>query len=243
MSNTGSRTTSKGAAGGTRRLRRALAAGGIAAALVTSAPGTAVAGSGAHLYSPHASPQGRSYARIAGDFAQWAFSIPAPTSPVIHLHSPHGCEVHGPFVYTGSVGTDGTCPVPRGKAVVISFAGYECSTAEGNGTRFRALRRCARRNFAKTFKPTSYRFRMTLDGNHVPRPRRWTYTSANRVITLPTKNIWHAPPGPTRSSSRGMIYVLRPLSPGTHVLRVHAHDRTMGKLTFVYRFRSVSAGR
>ncbi len=60
------------------------------------------------------------------------------------------------------------------------------------------------------------------------------------MITMPTTNVFNTAPGPTKSVSRGFVYVLRPLSAGHHVLRVHAHDQQMGDLAFVYRFRSPS---
>ena len=221
--------------------RRSLAVAALATALAAGGcAGGAQAHGPARLYPAGATPQGHSYAAIAGAYANWGFSVPVSTSPVLHPDSPRNCEVHGDFLYVGSAGTAHTCVVQAGTPVVLSFAGYECSTAEGNGATFAKLRRCAQRQFARTFAPDHYRFGLRLDGAPAPHPRRWTFTTTNQVIDLPTKNLWHAPAGPTKSVSRGMVYVLRPLSPGRHIVRVHAVDAEMGKLDFVYRFRSAS---
>ncbi|MGN6130094.1 MAG: hypothetical protein ACTHOK_07110 [Nocardioidaceae bacterium] len=192
----------------------------------------------AWLYGPSQRPQGQSYATINAGYLEWGFGITASQSPVLHADAPRNCEVHGPFVYAGGAGTEKACVVPHGKAVVLSFAGLECSTAEGNGATFEKLRTCANRSFARSYEPQRYRFTLQLDGTPVPHPRRWAFTSADRVITMPTTNLFNTAAGPTKSVSRGFVYVLRPLSAGTHVVRGHAHDAETGKLTFVYRFRS-----
>lgn len=224
-------------------LVRSVAVAGLVTALAATgcAGHTSAEGSGpAWLYGPREKPQGLSYATISADYLKWGLGITASQSPVLHADAPRNCEVHGPFVYAGSAGTEKACVVPHAKAVVFSFAGLECSTAEGNGATFEKLRSCADRSFARSYQPQRYRFTLWLDGQRVPHPRRWAFTSADRVITMPTTNVFNTVPGPTKSVSRGFVYVLRPLSAGSHVVRVYVRDAEMGKLTFVYRFRSTS---
>jgi hypothetical protein len=52
---------------------------------------------------------------------------------------------------------------------------------------------------------------------------------------FPESNVWDAPPGPSRSVTKGLLFMLRPLSPGTHTLRVRGHHDELGEVDFTYR--------
>lgn len=124
----------------------------------------------------------------------------------------------------------------RGKAIAFSAGGYECSTAEGDGETFAELRRCARWHYIRTFNEFVTQFTIHIDGRRLRHPREWTFTSANRVVDFPRNNLFGAPAGPTRSSTRGLLHVLKPPTPGEHVVRLHVDDWEFGKDTFVFRF-------
>lgn len=188
------------------------------------------------VYPPGAAPFKHGYRQVMADYLTWAYQVPADDNPVRHPDSPRNCEVHGDFVFLGGHGAGSKCVVPKGKAVAFGFAGSECSRAEGDGNSFAKLRRCARDGFAKSFSSAAYRFLMQVDGGLLAKPRRWTFTSANAVVDLPKKNILDAPAGRTKSVTRGLFYVLRPMKAGEHEVRVHGDDRKHGKFRYVYAF-------
>jgi len=105
-----------------------------------------------------------------------------------------------------------------GKAVGLTFLMYECSTAEGNGHTFLKLRACAKHGFRDNVGPDFVKVGLSIDGDRVNQPRRWTYTSSNRVVDFAKNNIARAPGGPTKSIAHGLFYMFRPMTPGDHVI-------------------------
>lgn len=103
-------------------------------------------------------------------------------------------------MFLGANGVD--CRVPEGKALVLSDGFWECSTAEGLGTTFQALRRCAIDNFAKDLGPDALSLTLRIDGERVAHPREWTVLSPGEIITFPDDNLWGAAVGPTSRSRR-----------------------------------------
>ncbi|HEX6516095.1 MAG TPA: hypothetical protein VF049_11000 [Nocardioidaceae bacterium] len=215
------------------------AALGLVVALVLGLPGIVAAQPAMPLepvYPPEASPFRHGYTEAMGDYVKWGYQVTAARNPLIHPDSPRNCEVQGDFVYVGSHGAGKDCVVPKGKAVVLGFARAECSRAQGDGDTFAKLRRCARHRFARRFGEAAYRFLMQVDGGLLAKPRRWTFTSENRVVRLPEENIFRAPAGRTKSVTRGLFYIFRPMKPGKHEVRVHGDARTSGKFEHVYAF-------
>ena len=182
---------------------------------------------GQEVWGPHATPYGLSYDRWFARWSVWVQEIPVRRNPLFFPGSPRNCEVHGRVVLMGPSGTgDGGCAIPQGKAVGLTPDAAECSTAEGNGNTYRKLRQCAARLWRQN--GTGYPVRLRIDGKRVRQARAWTFTSMGRVVDLPKHNIWSAPPGPTKSVTRGLFYMVKPLGVGRHVIRF-AGDR--------YRFR------
>jgi hypothetical protein len=67
-----------------------------------------------------------------------------------------------------------------------------------------------------------FKFRISLDGRRIRRIRRWTYTSPGEIINFFRRNPWNIKPGPTKSVTRGIFFMLRPLPPGQHALQVRS---------------------
>jgi hypothetical protein len=103
-----------------------------------------------------------------------------------------------------------SCEVPSGAFLVLTPGGYECSTAEGNGSSDAELLNGAEVNFeGLTF------VQVFLDGREATNLE--TYIVTSEVITLPADNLFGA--DPTRSVIKAYFMVLTPMSRGEHVLR------------------------
>lgn len=188
------------------------------------------------LFGPQAAPAGVSYDRWFARWAAWLQKYPASRSPIAP-NSPNNCEQRPNVVFIGPNGTGKDCSVPRGKPVGLTFVGQECSTAEGNGETYRELRRCAVAGYRDFFSAQDAAVRLKVDGNRIERPRRWTFTSSNRMVTLPKDNIWGAPAGPTKTVSHGLFYMLKPLAPGEHLVRFRTKSHKDDAVDIIrYRF-------
>ncbi len=189
------------------------------------------------VFPPGSSPLGMTYPEWVGAYQIWLNEIPAPVNPINDPASVHNCEVQMPSgaVFLGPFGAD--CSVPAGAPLVFTGAlsFWECSTAEGLGDTFRQLRKCARQNFARDLDPEKFRQRIWIDGERLEHLRRWIFISPGEVIDFPTENIWDAVPGPSKSVTKSFLWIVRPLSEGTHRIRAVAKDVVFGTFRFVWK--------
>jgi hypothetical protein len=207
-------------------------------ALTVGGAGTSLADDGhPRIFPPSADPRGRTYSQWLAAYMIWFQEIPAPTNPAVDPASARNCEVQGPAVFLGPEGA--TCRVPDDKILLLPGAGWECSTAEGLGETFRALRRCAVENFARDFGPDALSFKLWIDGRRVRQPRRWTFVSPGEMVVLPENNIWGAPGGPTKSVTKGLLYILRPFEEGRHRIRFRVSIAGEEPFDIVWRLRVV----
>ena len=194
---------------------------------------------GSRLFPPNSNPYQKAYKRWAGQSSVWFNEIPARGHPYRNL-TPRSCRRHqkGKVWFLVLVPPGGRCVIPAKRAILAVGPFWECSTAEGHGRTYDRLRRCATNGFRRDFGRKAFKLRIELDGRPLKRIRRWTYTTPGETFDFPRKNLWEAQPGPSKSVSRGIFFMLRPLSPGRHSFRTRASfgDRTD---VFVTRIRSV----
>jgi hypothetical protein len=190
---------------------------GLALAILPAGITSADAARPGPVFGPRTHPYGHSYARWSGRYMVWLQEIPVSQNPAADPNSPRNCSSHGNVVFMGVSGTGDGCTVPRGKAIAFTFAGFECSTAEGQGKTFRRLRVCAARHFHKVYGGD--RIIVSIDGKRLVHPRRWTFVTPPRFATLPKNNIWGARGGRTKTISKGLFYMLRPPAAGNHMIR------------------------
>ncbi len=189
------------------------------------------------VFQPQSSPYGQDYPGWLAEWGDWLFEIPVDQNPAVHPESCDEDQEGGRVWFLGPSGAD-DCEVPAGKAVAFSPFGFECSTAEGNGETFAQLRKCAREGFASFASPEDLNLRIRIDGRRLPNPHRWTFITPGEVLDFPEDNLFGAEAGPTLSVTKALFYILRPLSPGQHTIRVNATD--FGEdVTLVYRFKVV----
>jgi hypothetical protein len=210
-------------------MKRVIAAAAVMC-LVIAVPGPALADQG--VFRPSAHPYGQSYEHWYAEHMTWLQEIPASENPFFDPSSPLNCESFGKVVFLGPSGAD--CTIPEGQSVAFSPFFWECSTAEGLGETFLELRKCARQNFANDFGPAVFRFTVRIDGKRLVNPRRWTFETPGEVVVFPDDNIWFAPGGPTKSVTKGFFYILQPMIPGQHEIRVHGDHQVFGEANFVW---------
>jgi hypothetical protein len=201
----------------------------VFALLSAAAPADAApAAEDAQLYGPFASrPAGSTYQAWATRSFRWFQEVPAGKKLGTDPASRANCKMRNGVVFFGPVGTTKDCVVPAGSAIVVAYLGWSCSTAEGNGKSFRALRECAHHNWRAEL--SDVRVRQVLDGNVVQAPRRWAVDSNNMVVDLPRNNVWGVEPGPTRSVGYGIIHLIKAPAVGDHWMRVRLVED--GKVT------------
>ena len=116
--------------------------------------------------------------------------------------------------------------------------GWECSTAEGevgllesfHGRTWMNLRACADTLFRRDLGVNAISWKMWIDGERIGNIRTYTLTTRPRIVDLPENNVWEpsepsdveVPAGPTKSISRTLQLIFKPLSPGLHRIRMHA---------------------
>jgi hypothetical protein len=191
------------------------------------------------LYPPASEPFGWSHAEWLGAYEVWLNEIPTRQNPYPHPDSPLNCAEQrgGKVVFLGPVGAD--CTVPDDAALVLSHVGWECSTAEGLGETWAELQACARDNFERDFGPDVLEQSVYIDGKRLRHQRDWVVRSPGEIIDFPQNNIWDAEPGPSKSVSKGFLFILRPLSEGEHRIVVEAVHDEFGEVRFVWKLHVV----
>ncbi len=177
---------------------------------------------GDRVFPPLSRPYGMTYPEWFSGYQVWWNSIPTPVNPAIDPEAPRNCASRGPVVFGGPFGSGDGCRARAGQAFAFGGPGWECSTAEGLGDTFHELRTCAIENYDIDFAPPAFRTTLRIDGELVRQPRRWTFVTPGEIIDFPEDNIWGAVPGPSKSVSKGVFYIVRPMAVGRHriVMRV-----------------------
>ena len=190
--------------------------------LVPSAGADGGGGGGRFVFPADSSPRGLTYPQWHGLYQIWLNEIPASENPLLDPLSPRNCEPMrgGDVVFLGSFGAD--CSVPADTPLVFGTASWECSTAEGLGQTFQRLRRCAVENFDSDLGPEAFYQKVLIDGVHVRRSRRWVSVTPGEIIDFPEDNLWGAEPGPSKSVSKGFLFVARGMPVGDHSIVVRA---------------------
>jgi hypothetical protein len=220
-----------------RRASVAIAAGLLS--LVLTVPASAQTAN-RHLFPPDAVVRGKTLAEWQAAYQIWANEIPTPVNPRHDPLSPLNCALQPRnVVFLGGFGAD--CTIPEGAVIAFTpgLAFWECSTAEGLGETFAELRRCVRENFARDLGSDVYHQRIVIDGKPLRHQRRWVVITPGEIIDFPVVNVWSAVPGPSKSVTKGFMFVLRPLREGTHRIRWFLRHDVFGDFQAVWKLRVV----
>ena len=199
-----------------RRLRAALLAGGILAALSMSS--VDAAGPRAAGFLPaSAHPLGYSIPEIATAWNRWAFGSAADVNPLLAVR----CEQStlDPRIWFLPVSLGGewenTCNVPRGSFLMLNVGGAECSSIEPEpffGADEADLIACVNDGFDLV----SY---IEVTGAGVTTTALDRYVARTNLDTLPANNLLGSESGLTMD--KGVFMVIGPLSPGAHTYRAY----------------------
>jgi hypothetical protein len=195
------------------------------------------AGGGSALYSPTEVVGGTTLAGWQGAYQIWLNEIPRTVNPLRHPNSPRNCESVDGMVFLGPAGADCVVPPDTPAAFTGAWSFWECSTAEGMGATFAQLRRRCIRNFDRDLDPRLFEQDVVIDGQLVHADRRWISVTPGEMIDFPEENLWSAEPGPSRSVTKGFLFILRPLSEGIHTIRLTIRDEIIGRFRYVWRLR------
>ncbi|MEZ0235132.1 MAG: hypothetical protein ACAH81_09320 [Actinomycetota bacterium] len=77
-------------------------------------------------------------------------------------------------------------------------------------------------NFDSDLGPDAFYQKVLIDGVHVRRSRRWVSVMPGEIIDFPEDNLWGAEPGPSKSVSKGSLFVARGMPVGDHSIVVRA---------------------
>jgi hypothetical protein len=177
------------------------------------------------IFPPDSQPFGMTYGDWSAAWWQYEFSLATSTNPI--LNPAADCNVKqssGPVFFVGAsfgVPATLTCTLPASKALFFPLLSTECSTPEPppyHGSDPQELRTCAGA-FADAICINT--LKLTVDGVDIHHLERFRAQSPLfDFITPATDNILGLP-GVTSGSSveDGYLVMLKPLSPGSHVIR------------------------
>ncbi len=218
----------------TQRPRRIVALFMAVLAALAMAPARAAqaASPAPTVYPPTAHPYGHTYPQWAVRFFQWVVATPASQVTPDESSGAY-CDVgqSGPVWYligneNKSATSSRMCTVPASKALFVSATGIlECSTAEGSGTTFAALRSCVTGYMNMVTK-----LDVTVDGVHISHIlTRYRFTTPLFTVNYPADNVWQLPgPGTTKSVAQGVWVILAPLAAGQHTIILYGEAPSMG---------------
>jgi hypothetical protein len=193
----------------------------LLAVVIGSVPTAVASDSNPRVFPPDAAVFGMTYGDLSAAWWQYIVSIPASTNP---LNDVTGCgpqQSSGPILFlAGSfVGpVTRTCTVPSGKVILIPIINVECSTLEEapfHGSNEAELRSCAA-TFGDAIGVNT--LAATIDGMKVKDLGSFRAQSPVFGFTLLYGNVLGAKPGTGFSASDGYWLMLKPLSPGQHVI-------------------------
>lgn len=171
---------------------------------------------------PNSRVQGLTYGEWSARWWQYVLSIPGEENPLTG-----GTGTNCVYQRIGNVGLVAvdplsestiTCQVPTGMMLFLDVLSAECSTVEEDpfyGGNEEELRACA-----EGFTITD--LQASIDGTSVKKLDQYIHTSPLFDFTLPEDNILYTDELTGQSVSNGAHLMLAPLSPGEHVVYLHA---------------------
>jgi hypothetical protein len=176
-------------------------------------------------------PEGQTYGRWAAEWWQWVLGIPAATNPLFDATGDNCAQRQVDKVWflagsTSSAPVFRTCSIPADRALFFPLinSGYGAFLNDPPSTRTEAFVR------AQVACTTPVSIGASIDGFAVPSPERFS-TGADGSqspifnVQLPPANLFGADEGAipelvlTPTAERGYYLFVRPLTPGTHMIR------------------------
>jgi hypothetical protein len=180
-------------------------------------------------YPADSTPFGMTYGDWQAAYWQYVFSITASINPALDTTGQY-CDIAqsgGPVFFLNpsfpGMSVTRSCTVSKSKALLVPLALWECSNLEPDpfhGDNPQEMRKCAATG-GDGIGPNT--LKLIVDGKKVSGVRKVRSQSPYYFFTLPADNILGLP-GPTTGNSVSDAYIimLKPLSPGKHVIQFEA---------------------
>lgn len=178
------------------------------------------------LYPTDSKPYGLTFPQWSEKWWQWMTSIPTSENP-LKDETGKNCAngQNNPNVWFMTGTASGTvvrsCTIPSSKAILIQPVGNECSYAESPSLKTESeLRSCA------ITGDQVNSIHVSIDGKNIQNLQKYIVQTPLFNLTLPQKNIFGAPVGPTKSVGHAYMIFLQPLKVGKH--DIHFDQVTLG---------------
>jgi hypothetical protein len=181
------------------------------------------------VFPPDAIVFGKTYGEWSAEWWQWNFSIPVPNNPTFDTAGQHcGVQQSRPVFFLAGIGSPVAvtrkCTVRSETPLFFPLINAECSNVESPpffGSTDEERLACAQALIDGVGIST---LKVTIDGVDVKSLRRFRVESPPFDFKMPAQNNILFLPGVTsgRSTSDGYWLMLKPLSPGTHVIHFEA---------------------
>jgi hypothetical protein len=190
------------------------------------ASGALAASRQADVFPPEENVFGMTYGDWSAAWWQYVLSIETGANPVLDTTG-NNCGIaqsSAPVFFLAGAGTTDpvtrTCTVPAGKALFFPILNVECSTVEASpfhGDNAQELRTCVA-DFINTVDEDT--LQASIDGKNVQNLTDFRVQSPLFDFIMPAANNFLGLPGVTSGSSvsDGYWLLLKPLSPGSHVI-------------------------
>lgn len=175
------------------------------------------------IYPPNSTPFGMTYGDWAAAYLQYQFSLPVSGNPSFAGGDCNVGQRSGPVFFAPvSFGAPLTlsCTIPASKAIFIVVIAAECSTLEPppfHGSNPQELRECAGAGADGVGLNT---LKVTIDHSRISHLERFRAQSPYYDFVMPAEDNILGQAGVTSGSAvvDGYFLMLKPLSPGTHVV-------------------------
>jgi len=172
----------------------------------------------------NARAHGYSLVDLASAFTVWAFGTSAEVNPIVAGRCERSPITPHIWFLPVSLGGESvsTCQVPPGAFLVVTPGFIECSNIEPEP--FYGADEIALHGCVDDWFDLLNRADVVLDGQPVENLEDYALTTL--PVTLPPNNLINTEPG--LSLSKGYFLALRPLSRGTHTLRLYDEFEALG---------------
>lgn len=189
------------------------------------------------VFGPDARPFGATYGEWSSFWWNWAVSERAANSPVVHAATPDECKVGqiGPVWFLAgpsNANEQRFCRVTSDKAILFPVINAEQSASEGDcqlpgtppGSSPRALRACA-----VALMGLVTELQASIDGVQVQGLPRFRFESPLFRLTGVAGNFTNSvQPGTFNAVADGFFVMVKPLSPGQHIIHFRGAAASLG---------------
>jgi len=185
-------------------------------ALASSGVSIASENASSPLFSRDSRPYGLSYEEWMAEWWRYFVAIPEANSPAsdptgekcsINQNNDHAWFLAGAFQGKETR----TCEVTADKALIGVFIGIACNEMQDGPVD--TLTECAEEG------PRYLRLaKLTIDGIEVPNVEGYKVTSPPTNMSFPQGAVWGAPEGNYTLVGSGIMPIIKPLSPGNHII-------------------------